>query len=52
MCFLDVNECDNNPCGENAVCADTVGSFVCTCKEEFTGDPFRGCVGESYLQQL
>lgn len=52
MCFLDINECDDNPCGENTLCTDTVGSFICTCKEEFTGDPFRGCVGESYVQQI
>lgn len=40
----DINECQDNPCGENAVCKDTVGSYVCTCKEDFTGDPFKGCV--------
>lgn len=40
----DINECEANPCGENAVCKDTIGSFVCSCKEDYTGDPFRGCV--------
>lgn len=40
----DINECQDNPCGENAICTDTIGSFVCTCKSDYTGDPFRGCV--------
>lgn len=40
----DVNECADNPCGTNAVCLDTPGSFTCSCKEEYTGDPFKGCV--------
>lgn len=41
---LDINECETNPCGPNTVCKDTVGSFVCSCKDSYTGDPFRGCV--------
>lgn len=40
----DINECDTNPCGENAICKDTIGSFICSCKEDYTGDPFKGCV--------
>lgn len=48
--ITDINECQQNPCGANAVCTDTVGSFVCSCKEDFTGDPFKGCVGRCYLQ--
>lgn len=40
---LDINECETNPCGENAICKDTLGSFTCTCKEEYTGDPFNAC---------
>lgn len=26
------------------MCTDTIGSFICSCKPEYTGDPFRGCV--------
>lgn len=40
----DINECVQNPCGKNAICTDTVGSFTCSCKEDYTGDPYRGCV--------
>lgn len=46
--YLDVNECSANPCGENAVCTDTVGSFVCSCRQDYTGDPYRKCVGEYF----
>lgn len=48
----DINECDTNPCGENAVCKDTLGSFTCTCKEDYTGDPFKGCVDIDECQVL
>ncbi|KYQ55691.1 Latent-transforming growth factor beta-binding protein 4, partial [Trachymyrmex zeteki] len=40
-----VNECERNPCGENAECIDTVGSFACSCKTDYTGDPFKECSG-------
>ena len=36
--FLDVNECLNNPCDQNALCTNTKGSFSCSCKEGFTGN--------------
>lgn len=42
--FSDINECSTNPCGENTVCKDTVGSYTCTCKEGFTGDPLKSCL--------
>lgn len=41
---LDVNECAENPCGENAICTNSVGSFICACRPEFTGNPYKGCV--------
>lgn len=41
--FSDINECSTNPCGEKAVCTDTVGSYTCSCKEGFTGDPLKIC---------
>lgn len=48
----DINECQTNPCGENAVCKDTIGSYVCVCKEDYTGDPFRGCVDINECEAL
>ena len=32
--FLDINECSCNPCGENTVCQDTFGSYVCVAEEK------------------
>ena len=40
FCHADVDECetDLNNCHENAQCANTEGSFTCTCKPGYTGD--------------
>lgn len=45
---LDINECDRaeSPCGKNAVCVNSPGGFSCQCQPNFTGNAFRGCVGE------
>lgn len=43
---VDINECDYNPCGNNSICTDTMGSFVCSCKADYTGDPIKGCHGK------
>lgn len=45
ICFIDLNECASKPCGKHARCTDTVGSYVCTCEEDYTGDPYKGCEG-------
>ncbi|XP_026683711.1 complement component C1q receptor-like [Diaphorina citri] len=41
--LLDINECQSNPCGVNATCIDTQGSYSCVCKEHYTGDPYQAC---------
>ena len=40
ICFIsDINECAiGTPCGANAICTDTFGSFSCQCNQGFTGD--------------
>ncbi|KAI8500845.1 hypothetical protein Bbelb_216630 [Branchiostoma belcheri] len=40
VCEKDVDECQDNPCHELAVCANTKGSFTCTCIDGYTGDGF------------
>ena len=37
---LDIDECsaDTNPCDKNAICANIIGSYSCTCKEGFSGN--------------
>jgi len=43
---LDVNECstNNGGCSLNANCANTIGSFTCTCKDGYSGNGFT-CSG-------
>ena len=36
--LIDINECSAMPCGNNSICNNTDGSFVCTCDSGFTGD--------------
>ena len=44
--ILDINECQvSSPCSSDASCADTPGSFTCTCNTGFIGDGFT-CAGE------
>ena len=53
--FLDINECnDNSTCGENQVCYNTAGSYICECDYGYERDPnsmmisagvYRGCKG-------
>ena len=44
--LLDIDECNTNShnCDVEAVCNNTHGSFVCTCKPGYTGDG-RNCTG-------
>lgn len=46
--FVDLNECDANPCHVNADCTNTLGTFLCTCNVGFTGNGFE-CQGMLYL---
>jgi len=43
---VDINECstNNGGCDENAICSNTIGSFSCNCKPEYSGDGFT-CYG-------
>jgi hypothetical protein len=38
LMILDVNECLSSPCGNNAACNNTEGSFICSCKQGFEGN--------------
>ena len=44
--FTDINECEQgkNLCHINALCTNTLGSYVCQCKPGFSGDG-RTCEG-------
>lgn len=36
-CEVDVNECENQPCGSGATCINEAGSFRCICPPYLTG---------------
>ena len=38
LLFLDIDECQTNPCHVNANCTDVEGSYECQCKTGFSGD--------------
>ena len=35
--FLDINECDNNPCQNGGSCVDGIDSYACKCQTGFYG---------------
>ena len=48
---IDINECDNVTCGENAECVNTEGNYSCQCDPGLTGDGYN-CTGllHMYIQ--
>lgn len=43
---IDVDECLNNPCGPNALCKNTIGSYTCHCPDKYLardGNAELGC---------
>lgn len=34
---IDINECESNPCQNNATCIDKVDSYTCNCPFDWTG---------------
>lgn len=36
-CDIEINECEPNPCLNNARCIDRIGGFDCVCKTGFSG---------------
>lgn len=35
--FLDINECESNPCQNGGACEDGENSYTCTCLLGYTG---------------
>ena len=49
VCFvIDIDECTTNThnCDPDASCANSIGSFVCTCNQGYSGDGIT-CSGEN-----
>ena len=37
-CQINVNECEQNPCQNEATCNDLVNTYNCTCSTGYTGN--------------
>ena len=44
-CYEDLNECETNPCGANADCTNSVGTFRCDCHTGYVQLNMTACVG-------
>ena len=42
--FKDINECMDSPCGFNANCSNSIGSFDCACQLGYEGSG-TNCTG-------
>ena len=54
MCHhLDINECadGSNDCSANAICTNTLGNYVCSCNQGYSGDGTT-CVGMYFRSML
>ena len=40
--LLDINECFANPCGDDQVCKNTNGSYLCTCTIGYVYNQING----------
>ena len=47
----DIDECICDQCGDNATCVDTIGSFICNCREGFTREDEFFCISELIYYQ-
>ena len=36
--FLDINECQSDPCFDEATCVDGVNEYTCECQPGYTGE--------------
>lgn len=48
--LLDDDECDRHPCGPNAECSNTPGSFICKCNNGYVRDG-EDCTGKCFKQE-
>ena len=49
--FLDINECQTNPCDVNANCTNIDGGYVCSCHMGYEGNG-TSCKGTQWKQLI
>ena len=47
LTFIDIDECETNPCHSNASCTDSEGSFDCQCNNGYTGNGVSNCASRT-----
>ena len=51
--LTDINECDGGPCKNGGTCANSDGSYSCSCQDGWTGnDCTQGMVFYLYLSKI
>lgn len=46
--FADIDEClIPGSCGANTDCDNQPGTYTCTCKNGYSGDPYDNCIGKA-----
>jgi len=38
LCDEEINECEADPCQNGATCTDLIGTYLCNCTEDYTGN--------------
>ena len=38
MFFVEIDNCDSNPCKNGGICKNGIATFSCTCPDGFTGN--------------
>ena len=41
-CEVNINDCEPNPCQQNATCIDLINDYLCNCPDGYSGDIFVG----------
>ena len=48
--IADINECNPNPCGRNALrCEDGINMGTCICEENYSGPDCNYCKYEGFI---
>ena len=48
--ILDPSDCDDNNGGCEQECINTIGSYICACRDNFVlGDDGKSCIGKKLV---